>query len=110
MASSLLGQVASLPSIIAGPLALKTPNELYVGMIKSRTVYDKVIDRFDLRKVYKLKYQEDTRKKLEEAISAKSGKDGIIVITVEDKDPKRAADMANAFVDELKSGNPKSEV
>jgi uncharacterized protein involved in exopolysaccharide biosynthesis len=52
-------------------------------------------------KLYGVKYREDARKTLADALKAASGKDGMIVIAVEDRDPKRAADMANAFVEEM---------
>jgi tyrosine-protein kinase Etk/Wzc len=56
-------------------------------------------------KVYDVKYREDARDKLGSALTARSGKDSIITIHVEDRVPRRAADMANAFVEELKALN-----
>jgi uncharacterized protein involved in exopolysaccharide biosynthesis len=70
-------------------------------MLKSRTVADNLINRFDLNKVYRQEFQSYTRKVLEGNTSILAGKDGIITIEVDDKDPKRAADLANAYVDEL---------
>jgi capsule polysaccharide export protein KpsE/RkpR len=73
-------------------------------MTKSRTVLDRMVDRFNLMKLYEGKYREDARKKLVESLKVQEDrKSGIISLTVEDRDPKRAADMANAFVEELKS-------
>jgi uncharacterized protein involved in exopolysaccharide biosynthesis len=82
-------------------LGMKNQNDMYIGILRSRTVYDRIIDRFGLMKLYKAKYREDARKDLAKAMTAKSGKDGMIVATVEDPDPKRASDMANAFVEEM---------
>src|SRR5204863_10200811 len=59
------------------------------------------ITRFDLNKIYKEEFQSDTRKVLGGNTAITAGKDGIISIEVDDKDPKRAADLANAYVDEL---------
>jgi uncharacterized protein involved in exopolysaccharide biosynthesis len=64
-------------------------------------VEDDIIKRFDLEHVYEVDYISQARKKLEQKTNIISGRDGIINIEVDDKDPKRAADMANAYVDEL---------
>lgn len=79
-------------------------SELYVEIMKSRTVLDRIVDRFDLMKLYKARYRQDARRSLLGSITAREDrKSGIIFLTVEDRDPKRAADMANAFSEELKS-------
>jgi tyrosine-protein kinase Etk/Wzc len=101
--SAVLAQLGSLAGL-AGPsaaAALKNPNDLYVGMLKSRTVADNLIRRFDLNRLYDKSYPSDTRRELAERTAIVAGKDGIITIDVDDRDPKRAAEMANAYVDEL---------
>jgi uncharacterized protein involved in exopolysaccharide biosynthesis len=109
MASQLLSQMGAggLTGFVGGALGIQTPSDLYVGMLKSNTVADRIIDRFDLMKLYNSEFREDVREELiEDVLDATSDKNsGIITITIEDKDPKRAADMANAFVDELKNLN-----
>src|SRR3989441_3435414 len=70
-------------------------------MLKSRTVADNLITRFGLGKIYDEDYVSETRKRLEKETMVAGGKDGIITIEVNDKDPKRAADLANAYVDKL---------
>jgi tyrosine-protein kinase Etk/Wzc len=101
--SAVLAQLGNLAGLGgAGAAAgIKNPNDLYVGMLKSRTVADNLIQRFELNKVYHQKYQSLTRRKLEQATLINAGRDGIITIQVEDKDPRRAAELANAYVDEL---------
>ena len=77
-------------------------SDLYIGMLNSGTIKDRIIDRFKLMQLCKTKYRLDAYKVLDKMVDISSGKkDGIISITVEDKDPKLATDMANAFVDEL---------
>ncbi|MCH7549156.1 MAG: lipopolysaccharide biosynthesis protein [Candidatus Krumholzibacteriota bacterium] len=77
-------------------------NDLWVGILESRTVRDAMIERFDLRELYGTKTIEDTRRALDGVVTIdKSRTEGIISISVEDKDPIRAAAMANAFVEEL---------
>jgi uncharacterized protein involved in exopolysaccharide biosynthesis len=101
IAMQLLNQLGGFANLASSAVGIKTQNDLYIGILRSRTVYDKIIDRFGLMKLYDEKYREDARRELAEALTTKSGKDGIIVVTVEDRDPKRAADMANAFVEEM---------
>lgn len=99
----LLSQMSG--SDIAGAaLGLKTPSDLYAEMLKSRTIVDRIIEKFNLMKLYDIKYQEDARKKVLGITKATvDRKSGIITFSVEDKDPHRAAQMANAFIDELKN-------
>jgi uncharacterized protein involved in exopolysaccharide biosynthesis len=97
-----MGDLAALAGLRVGG----SPGELYVGMLKSRTIADAIIERFDLMRVY----DEDSRTRmyrtLDGLISVSLGKaDGIIAISVDDEDPQRAADMANAYVEELKTLN-----
>jgi len=101
--SAVLAQLGNLAGLAGGPAAagLKNPNDLYVGMLKSRTVADNLIQRFDLNKLYDQNYQSLTRKRLEKETTITAGRDGIITIQVDDKDPRRAAELANAYVDEL---------
>jgi tyrosine-protein kinase Etk/Wzc len=94
--------LGSLASLAGKDLGLKNPNDLYIGMLKSRTVEDAIIAKFDFQKVYREKRLSDARKELEKAAEVNSGKDGLINISFEDKDPKRSAEVANAYVDELR--------
>lgn len=104
MASQMLGQLGGAAGLLGATIAVKTPNELYVEILKSRTILDRIIDKFKLMDSYRKKYREDARKKLLKAFKAKEEKkSGIIILSVEDRDPKKAAEMANAFVQELKS-------
>ena len=104
LAAQLLGQAGGLIGLAGGGAGVKSQGELFVAMTKSRTVLDRMVDRFDLMKLYEGKYREDARKNLVGSLTVREDrKSGIISLMVEDRDPKRAADMANAFVEELKS-------
>ena len=104
LAAQLMGQAGGLIALAGGAAGVKSQGELFVAMTKSRTVLDRMVDRFDLMKLYKGKYREDARKNLVGVLKVlEDKKSGIISLTVEDRDPKRAADMANAFIEELKS-------
>jgi tyrosine-protein kinase Etk/Wzc len=104
LSSALLSQVGNLGalgSLAGGSLGLKNPADMTVALLKSRSVEDAMIQRFDLMKLYRDKRLSDARKSLENHTSIESNiKDGLIRIEIEDRDPKRASDMANAYVDE----------
>jgi len=102
-----LGQLSAIAGIGGVPTSGKAPSELYIGLLKSRTVLDRMVDRFDLMKLYRTSYRQNARNKLlDDVLSVRDDrKSGIITINVEDKDPKRAAEMANAFVEELQKLN-----
>lgn len=106
LSSALMSQIGSLGSLgaLAGSsMGLKNPNDMYVGMFKSRTVEDAMIRRFGLMEEYHQKYMSTARKAFENhAIVDGEKKDNLITISVEDRDPKRAAEMANAYVDEYR--------
>lgn len=90
------GGLGSLANRIVGS---KTPSELYAGILQSRTIADNLIETFDLKKIYEIKYLADAYQKLANRTYINvSRKDQIVSVSVEDRDPQRAADMANAYV------------
>ena len=101
LSGQLSGQLGGLGGLAGGALGIKNPNDLYVGMLKSRTVADSLIDRFELKKVYDEDSYYYARKELEKKTAITAGRDGIITVEVEDRDPKRASAIANGYVEEL---------
>lgn len=100
--SAALAQLGALASL-AGAGGIKTPADQYAALMQSQTVADRLIDRFKLMEVYDEELRTDTRKKLSENTRIAVGKkDGLISVEVDDKEPQRAADIANAFVEELR--------
>lgn len=85
-----------------------TLGDLFVSVLKSRTVADRVIARFDLVRRYKVRDAEKAAKELEGHVEFRVGDEGTIEVTVEDQDPKFAAAMANAYVEELDRFNKQS--
>ena len=111
-ASSLMGQLGSLVSIGGGgggsfgsSLGMKSQADMYVGILESRTIADALIAKFDLRKEYDRKTAADTRTVLKNQSKFEVAKDGLIHISVTDKDPQRASEMANAYVEKLYGKN-----
>jgi len=83
-------------------LGLKSTGALFVGILHSRSVEDRLVERFHLQRVYGTRLSEKARKKLEERTAiSEDRKSGIITITVTDHSPQRAAAMCNAYTEEL---------
>jgi uncharacterized protein involved in exopolysaccharide biosynthesis len=100
-AAALLSQLGGAANLAAGFAGLKNPNDVYVAMLKSRTVADRIIERFKLKKVYDTESLERARKDLEADTAIVSGKDGLISIEFEAEDRELVAPLANAYVEEL---------
>jgi tyrosine-protein kinase Etk/Wzc len=92
--ASQLGNLGGMAALAGGSLGLKNPNDMYVAMLKSRTVEDAMVQHFGLMHEYHARYLSDASKAFEgNAIVDGSGKDGMIHISVEDRDPRRAAEL-----------------
>ena len=63
--TAMLGQLGAIAGLGSGDLGLKNPDDLFVAMLGSRTIEDRLIDRFDLRRVYSVKQYQEARKTLE---------------------------------------------
>ena len=102
IATELASQMGNLGSLaqLAGPsLGIKNPNDMYVALLKSQTVEDAMVKDYGLMQEYHKRYLSDARKKFEDYIDVDgSGKDGLIHISVEDRNPQRAAELANGYV------------
>ena len=109
-AAALLGQLGGMASLAGQSLGIKNPSDPYVGILSSRTVADEIISQFGLQTIYKEKTKTGTRKKLADATSFNTAKYSLIQISVEDRDAKRAADLANAYVDKLQEQNSRLAV
>jgi uncharacterized protein involved in exopolysaccharide biosynthesis len=96
------GGMGPLAALAGSSLGLKNPSDIYIGILKSRSIEDALIQQFNLMSAYRDKRLSDTRKDLTGYSDIIAEKEGLISISVEDKDPKRAAAMANAYVDELR--------
>lgn len=108
-ASALFGQLGGLASLAsagggggaASMLGLKNPADLYIGLLKSETITDELVGRFHLMQVYKAKRLGEARTALKGATKIIAEKSSLISISVKDHDPKRAADLANGYIDGL---------
>ena len=101
--ASQLGSLGGMAQLAGSSLGIKNPNDMYVAMLKSRTVEDSMVQRFSLMQEYHKLYLSDARKAFEYYTTVNgNGKDGLIHISVEDRDPNRAAELANSYIDEFR--------
>jgi tyrosine-protein kinase Etk/Wzc len=110
--AALMGQVGALAggaALSGGMLGLKSPADMYVGILESRTIADNVIAACNLRQRYKTKTLVDTEAALQRHTTFESGKDNLIHLSVKDSDPKVASAIANSYLDQLYDVNSKLE-
>jgi uncharacterized protein involved in exopolysaccharide biosynthesis len=100
-AASMLASLGALGGLAGAASGLKNPSDQYLAFIRSLSVQDALIDRFGLMERYEAKLRDDARLALQGVARASSGKDGLISVEIDDKDPKFAAQLANAHVEEL---------
>lgn len=86
---------------LGSAIGLENPTDMYIGMLKSRSVADAVIQRFNLQAQYGTDSLTDTREELDKQVSISNGTYGLITVVFEDEDAQRAANIANAYVEEL---------
>lgn len=98
-----MGSLSPLASLASGTMGIKNPADMYVSFLTGRTVEDAMIQRFWLMNEFHKSHISDARKELERRTTITAGtKDGLIRISVEDGNPKRAAELANGYVEEFR--------
>jgi tyrosine-protein kinase Etk/Wzc len=100
-AASMLASLGGLGGLAGTVGGIKNPADQFLAYMKSVTLQDSLIERFKLLERYGAKTKTDARLALSGNVRTTSGKDSLISVEVEDKDPKFAADLANAHVEEL---------
>jgi len=103
MMAALAGKATPGLATTAGSLlGMKSTGALYVDLLRSRTVEEHIVERFNLQSLYWVRYKQDARKVLDQRTGvSEDRKSGVLTITVMDYSPQRAHDMAQAFVEEL---------
>jgi uncharacterized protein involved in exopolysaccharide biosynthesis len=101
-AASLLASLGAIGGITSTVTGIKSPADQYIAFMKSVSVQDAIIERFKLKDKFGVYQKADARIALTDRVRIASGKDGLISVEADDKDPKFAAELANAYVDELR--------
>jgi len=109
--ASALSSLGPLAGLAGGAAGTRSPGDQYIALMQSATVSNHLVDHFNLMPVYGAELKSDARRELNSRVRISLGKkDGLIVLEVDDTDPKRAADMANRYVDELRALTAKLDV
>ncbi len=98
-----LSELAKVTSVAGGlnlPV-LVTPSDLYARMLRSHAICDPIIEKFALASRFGTGGNTETYIELMGRTKFQVTNEGLLSISAEDKDPQVAADLANAFVDEL---------
>jgi capsule polysaccharide export protein KpsE/RkpR len=102
MAGLLSRTGGGLAGLGANLLGIDNTGAVFIGVLNSRSVADQLVRRFELKQVYHARQDQDARANLaDRTVVSEDHKSQIITISVEDKDPRRAAALAAAYVDEL---------
>ena len=102
MLAAMSAKTGVLASAAGDLLGMKSTGAVFVGILGSQTVADRLVEKFNLKKVYSVRLEEDARRTLAENTSiVEDRKSGIIMITVSDRSPERAAAIAQAYIGEL---------
>jgi uncharacterized protein involved in exopolysaccharide biosynthesis len=100
-AAALLGSLGGLAGAAGSLAGVKNPADQWVGLLESRTIADALISQFKLRELYEVDYQFQARKVLDQNTTITAGKNGLITIEVSDPEPRKAQEMATAYIEQL---------
>jgi uncharacterized protein involved in exopolysaccharide biosynthesis len=100
-AAALLQSLGSLGGLAGAATGIKNPNDQFVSFLQSRSIQDELIQRFELMARYESEFMADARLEISANAIISSGKDGLISVSVSDKEPAFAAELANAHVSAL---------
>ena len=103
-ASSALASLGALAGLAGGAAGIKTPDEMYIAFMQSDSLQNSIIQKLQLQERYEAKTLTDTRAALKNSVKVTSDKkSGLLTLEADDKDPVFAAQLANLYVDELRS-------
>lgn len=104
MSSTLMSQLGGVAQLAGGSLGIKNPNDMYIAMLKSQSVELAMVQKFGLMQEYHSRLVIDACNELEHHTKIEgSGKDGLIHLSITDKDPNRSAELANGYIDEYRN-------
>ena len=99
--AAMLQSLGALGGLAGAATGIKNPNDQFVGLLASETIANTLVAKFKLLARYEVDLQVDARLKLAKMTQILVGKDNLITVEVEDQDPAVAAQIANAYVEEL---------
>ncbi|OGW56945.1 MAG: hypothetical protein A3D21_05155 [Nitrospirae bacterium RIFCSPHIGHO2_02_FULL_42_12] len=98
-------QFGNLGGFVTGILNINSPTDLWLAILKSQTLKEAIVSRLNLINAFRVKTKEEAASKLNGMVEISKTREGLISISLENKDPELAATLANAFVEELDRTN-----
>jgi tyrosine-protein kinase Etk/Wzc len=96
------GMLQQNPGVAMPTVPSFTPNrDLLIGVLKSRTIAQAVVERFGLQARYRASYPDDAVTQLRDRTTIATSREGVISVKVEDRDPATAAAIANYYIELL---------
>jgi uncharacterized protein involved in exopolysaccharide biosynthesis len=96
------GSGSGLGALASDLMGAKTTGAVFIAVMRSRTAEDRIIQRFDLKKVYSTRLADSARLRLEKnTVISEDRKSGVITVSAIDRDAKRAAAITGAYIEEL---------
>ncbi|MEO6661575.1 MAG: Wzz/FepE/Etk N-terminal domain-containing protein [Rubrivivax sp.] len=104
LSATAMASLGALSGLVGNAGGLRGPGDEYVALMQSVTLADRIVDRFDLMKIYKADHRFEARRDLNRNVQITVGKkDALISVSVDDQEPQRAAAIANQYIVELRS-------
>jgi len=100
-AAAMLQQLGGLAGLAGAAAGIQNPADQFVAFLHSRAVQDRLVERFDLQTRYEAPNREQAARTLGDNTQISSGRDGLITLEFSDQDPAFAAQVANAYIEEL---------
>ena len=100
-AAAMLQQLGGLAGMAGAAAGMQNPADQFVAFLRSRAVQDRLVERFDLMTRYQALNREQAARTLGANTQISSGRDGLITLEFNDHDPAFAAQVANAYIEEL---------
>ena len=100
-AAAMLQQLGGLAGMAGAAAGMQNPADQFVAFLRSRAVQDRLVERFDLMTRYQAPNRELAARTLGDNTQISSGRDGLISLEFSDHDPAFAAQVANAYIEEL---------
>lgn len=99
--AAMLQQLGGLAGLAGAAAGIQNPADQFVAFLHSRAVQDRLVERFDLQTRYEAPNREQAARTLGDNTQISSGRDGLITLEFSDQDPAFAAQVANAYIEEL---------
>ena len=102
-ATALMGQLETFTGLTPGAFGVISPTDVCIAILGSRSIQNAIVGQFDLRRAYHAKLNDDARRMLDSNTEILADKEGQVSVNVSDRDPRQAAKLANAYVEQLRA-------